>query len=234
MLVPKGRCATLAQRVPRAKRRRCVTFVGLICDSPAMQRVLPQFLVGNAVTFKAREMEALRAACPDNVVLIRQKSAWNNDQLMAKIVQRLAVVLAPYMAAAQPILLFDAAPCHLNGRVLSRGRHVVDCAMLAGRVFRACEAARIWPCVIPPKLTWRLQPLDTHCFLSFKSTLQQIYQRRRATTSHGEVETPLFLQCVYETIRRVMNGRAWRHAFEHNDPTRAGRPAHGCEHSDGY
>ena len=56
-----------------------MTFVALVCDVPEVQRVLPQIIIGNFHTLRASDMAALRAKLPGNVVLLRQRSAWNNN-----------------------------------------------------------------------------------------------------------------------------------------------------------
>ena len=130
-----------------------MTHVGVICDRPDLQPLMPQFIIGNERTFLVRSIAALRAACPGNIMLVRQNSAWNNDVLCATIVRRLAAVLAPYTATVQPILFLDAVRLHTTPRVL-----------------RACATAGIWPIVVPALMTWLLQPLDTDAFLPFSSS----------------------------------------------------------------
>jgi hypothetical protein len=151
------------QRVGRGKRRCYMTHVGVICDRPDLQPLMPQFIIGNERIFLARSIAALRAACPGNIILVRQKSAWNNDVLCATVVRRLAAVLAPHTATVQPILFLDAVRLHTTPRVL-----------------RACATAGIWPIVVPALMTWLLQPLDTDAFLPFKQRLRELYQSARA------------------------------------------------------
>ena len=115
VFVSRGRHKTIAQRVPRAKRRKNLTLAATICDCPILQPTLPQFLIGNRATFKAREIHALRLACPANVVLLRSKSAWNNEETMIDIIGALRNALDPHMDRVQPILILDAAAIHLGG-----------------------------------------------------------------------------------------------------------------------
>ena len=91
---------------------------------------------------------------------------------------------------------------------------LLDFLIVAVRLLRACKAAGIWIVVVPPRLTWRLQPLDTHCFLPFKAMLQQLYQQARARTTSENLDIASFLQCMFEAIRRVLLARQWRHAFD--------------------
>jgi hypothetical protein len=187
----------LRQNVPRAARRCCLTHVALICDSETVQPRLPQFIIGNCTAFRVREMNALRAACAPNVVLVRQKSAWNNETLCAQIVRRLALALASCAVGWQPILVMDAAKLHLT-----RG------------VFAACSRAHIWPLIVPPKLTSLLQPLDTHAFMSYKHALQEAYQVEQATGCCCVLPIAALLRCVCESIRATLEGRCWASAFD--------------------
>ena len=185
------------QRIGRRKRRCYLTHVALICDRPDIQPLLPQTIIGNEHTFLSRSMAALRASCPRNVFIVRQKSAWNNEVLCATIVRRLARVLVPYIATVQPILFLDAVRLHTTRRVLA-----------------ACAAAGIWAIVVPAKTTLFLQPLDTDAFLPFEMRLKELYQDARSRSVDGELGVEPFLQCVYGAIRGVLQGRRWANAFE--------------------
>ena len=79
-----------------------MTHVAIICDDPALQPLLPQFVIGNCAVFLQREWRALQASCPSNVVLVRQKSAWNNTKLFCEILRQPGVVLRPFLCSVQP------------------------------------------------------------------------------------------------------------------------------------
>ena len=170
----RGRCEP-TQKVSQGKRRCCLTHVGLVCDRSDIQPLLPQVLVGTEATFKASEMSRLVAASPPNVHLVRQRSAWNNAALMKRIIKLLAKALQPFLGSLQPILLLDAVRVHLVASVLG-----------------ACVAAGIWPIVVPARMTWLLQPLDTHCFWSYKLALKKAYQDRRALVVDGRLSVMFF------------------------------------------
>ena len=189
--------AAPAQWANRSKRRRCLSHVAFICDRPELQPVMPQVLIGNCATLLRRDWAALLAGCPPNVFLVRQKSSWNNSALCARLVRLLAAALAPYAATVQPVLFMDAYRVHYHRLVLS-----------------ACCAAGVWPVMIPAKMTWLLQPCDTHAFLAYKLRLRESYQRHRAESADGQIGVRDFLPCIYEAIRLVLQGRRWDHAFD--------------------
>ena len=186
-----------AQKVSRSMRRTCVTHVAFVCDRPDIQPLLPQVVVGNERTFPATAFAGLQGSAPRNVHLVRQKSAWNNSALLASLIKALAAVLAPYLDELQPIFLMDACKVHI-----------------AQAVLQACWAGKLWPILVPARLTWLLQPCDTHAFLRYKEVLKAEYQAARASTSDGQLNVGQFLGALYATIRSTLQGRRWALAFD--------------------
>ena len=185
------------QKANLALKRACITHIAFICDRPDLQPLLPQVLVGNCHTFQAGQWATLLGTCPANVYLVRQKSSWNNAELFVRVIGVLAGILQPHMGELQPVLLMDACRVHLHNAVL-----------------RACDRHSLWALAIPAKLTWLLQPCDTHAFLAYKRFLKESYQRHRAATATGQLSVAEFLPVVYETIRQKLQGLRWAKAFE--------------------
>lgn len=185
------------QHVSHGVRRRFLTHVALVCDDPLIQQVLPQFVIGNAHTIPARLIGTLRSRCPPNFHLLRERSAWVNIRIICQIVRALAAALAPHSAAVQPILCFDACKAHV-----------------ASPVFTACAAAKLWPLVVPARMTWLLQPLDTHVFSVYKASLHKEFQATRVRQVDGRVGLGDLLTCVYVATHQVLEARPWSRAFE--------------------
>ena len=184
------------QRVPAGKQRCCLTHVAFICDRSDLQQLLPQVIIGNERTFTAEGFAALQALCPANVILVRQKSAWNNGVLCGTIIKWLGDALRPHIDAVQPVLLLDAVRLHWAPAVLT-----------------ACRASGVWPVLVPAKTTWLLQPLDTHAFQPYKAHLREAYQKARAAHQSADLPIEQFLPCVYETIQNILEGKKWAAAF---------------------
>ena len=203
--VREARAEEPVQRVNLRHKRTCLTHVGLMCDRPDAQPYLPQVLIGNEATFRADEMGALRAACPANVHLVRQKSAWNNVETMKLVLRSLSAALRAYhqdhwhppMLRLQPVLTMDAALIHIHPSVV-----------------RSCYALGLWPIVVPARLTWLLQPLDTHAFQKYKQHFRALCQQARLETADSRLSTSQFLETFFATIRRVLQGRRWALAFD--------------------
>ena len=193
----------LMQHVPFAKRRCYVSYVSIVCDRADIQPLLPQFLVANERTLLRREVDALVRAAPANVVLWRRRSAWSTAQLTARIVGSLSNALRALRARlpdAQPVLIFDAAKIHLHALVL-----------------RACKAAGIWVLVVPPRMTFVLQPLDAHVFARFKGAILVAYQEARLknAATRGDICITEWFDCIFSAIAKVINARGWAAAFDH-------------------
>ena len=187
----------VGQRVPRQKRRSYITHVAVVCDQSDVQPVLPQFIVGNERTFRVQDMPALRRACPPNVVLVRQHSAWNNNMLCARIIRRIGASLAMFATRCQPVLLLDASRIHC-----------------AREVINACNQAGIWVVFIPAMLTWLLQPLDTHAFQAYKARLRFEYRRVRCDRVGQDLTIVEFIVCVCVAVRMVVQDTRWKVAFD--------------------
>ena len=173
--------------------------MALVCDHTEVQPRLRHTIIGNEGTFLVKSLASLKGAAPPNVHLLRQKSAWNNGSTMAAIIRRLGEDLRPFADAFQAVLLMDAIRLHTTKEVLD-----------------ACRAAKVWPLLVPAKLTWLLQPLDTDAFGPYKRHLRKAFQSARAVCAGGDLTMQEFLPCVYGAVRHVLQGTSWAHTFEQN------------------
>ena len=159
---------------------------------------MPQVIFVGAKSITLTEWKEVTENLPRNVYVKRMPKGWNNTQQHCVIIRILGLILQPFLATMQPILSFDAAPLHLNPDVL-----------------RAMTLAGIWYLVIPARLTWMLQPLDTHAFVLYKNWL-----RRRFTDAAGSGDERSLmrrmLDLVIGAIRYVLQGHKWQKAFEQN------------------
>ena len=167
-----------------------MTLVAMICDVPHIQPYLPQVLICNERTIPTKKMAAIRARLPKNVHLLRQRSAWNNIDLMIWIIRLLGVALSPFMADYAPWLLLDAAKIHIHERVL-----------------HACRRAGLLPGLVPAVMTFLLQPLDIRGFLPLKVQVQKEYQACRIRAAGGVVPVEDWLMCVCSAIQYVLQTR---------------------------
>lgn len=203
----------VAQHKPKAHRRKCISLITTISDDPDVQQRIPSFIIGNFHTFLKKEMAALCEAAGDRVQLIRkhraccffvvfvrvgrQSSAWNNGSTFAHVVETLAKAIAP-RENEQLILIMDSLPVHI-----------------APSAIRSLVKHRIWPVIIPPLCTSRLQIPDTHVFSPLKSEL-----RDRCDEMRGKLKGGMSMQAYLEAVRMALDSvvyaRAWGDAFVQN------------------
>ena len=184
------------QQATLAQRRAYLSHVGVACNQPHLQRLLPQFIVGNERLLPARAMVRLEAAAPAYVRLVRQQSSWINSQLFASILRDIVKALQPYLDTYQIIFIFDAAPTHITAHV-----------------FRQCGRLGAWPMLVAANMTWCLQVLDTHAFSRYKRCVEGAYQDALAI---GAVGIDEFFECVYGAIEEVIQSVPWQGAFLDN------------------
>ena len=75
VFISKAERRRVAQRVSHARKRTFLTHVGIICDSPTVQPLLPQVIIGSERTFSDAQLAALWEACAPNVFLERGHTA---------------------------------------------------------------------------------------------------------------------------------------------------------------
>ena len=188
--VPMGRRASLAAC------RSCVTHVAAICNKTTFQQLLPQVvLVGENQVTEGR-LATLRSAAPERCHIWRYKTGWMTAAIMVEYVRLLGRSLKDFQSSHRFILYFDALRAHIHPNVL-----------------RAASRAGLWVCVIPGKLTWALQPCDTHLFASYKRILGQEVQRRSGMTAAGELSWELVLGAVWHIVRVLIDAKDWSHSF---------------------
>ena len=184
------------QKATRREMRACVTHVAVIASAPAVQQLLPQDVLGNCSVLLARDITALKDELPPNVNLVRGKSGWTNAPYLCKLMPRIAAAVRRAGEHYWPVLLMDCARQHLHVSVL-----------------RAAARCHIRLVFIPAKLTWLLQPCDTHVFMKYKRELRAQYQDGRAAAEDGRVTVRMWLRMIVRTIIKVMESTDWQAAF---------------------
>ena len=195
----RSRRRKLVQNVGLGKQRAGFTHIALICDDVSLQPRLPQILLGNERLFPAATIEALRGTLPPNNHLWRRKSGWVTKALMLDILKELCTALGALTATHQVVLLLDTAGVHICPKFL-----------------RAASRKGIMVQYIPAKLTWLLQPLDTHVFARFKQYLVQEYRESLLQGGTHASELTARVNAVAQACRKILQAHAWAYAFDAN------------------
>ena len=189
------------QKASRTAIRCFFTHVAIICNDSAIQPLLPQVLFIAANHLPWQLWSAIQASLPKNVFVRRQKSGWSNMEQHQIILRVLKLALGPVLPGRQPILSFDCAPIHLHPDVIA----------LLGEL-------DIWWYLIPKKLTWLLQPCDTHAFAKYKRYIRRLWMDKLASSS-GRRNVYEIVQIVVGAIRHVLQGIKWNYVFQENGLT---------------
>ena len=193
------KCTKVLQNVSLGKRRSGFTHVAMICDDTSLQPRLPQILLGNESIFPVAQLESMRPSLPPNIRLWRRNSGWVTAELMRDIVRELSGALGELTATRTVVLLLDTASVHGCPRFINMAaRHKIAVQF------------------IPAKLTWLLQPLDTHAFARFKLHSVHQYRQQLLRSARGQSELTAVLESVISAIRHVLQGVVWAKAFDGN------------------
>ena len=131
--------------------RACLTHVAIIASRPDVQRMLPQELLGNQRVLLARDTREVQPHMPSNVRIIRGKCGWTNVAYVRGLMHRIAPAVRRVGDHLVPVLLMDCARQRIHRSV-----------------FAAAARQGVRVVLIPAKLTWLLQPRDTHVFQRYK------------------------------------------------------------------
>ena len=138
-------------RVNRKARETNTTFIGFIADNAEINAVLPNVLRGNNSQLKVTDWQAYLNAADNAYEIVREESGWIDTGKWSRVITKLGRILQPFQDRFEFIVLWDAHKAHVHWR------HFV----LAGRY-------KMRLVVVPARLTWLMQPLDTHAFGLFK------------------------------------------------------------------
>ena len=186
---------------PAGRQQQLAAFshVAFLCDNTQIQAALPQIFIGNEHVLPAHIQQRVLPQLHRNVKLWRRKSAWVDGAVLMEILVLLSESLAPFREGFQPLLLWDAAKAHLRPDVLR----------CAGRL-------GLWVIIVPAKITWLLQPADTHCFARYKAFLRQKYLESSAAAIDGRVGKEEIILTMNAAVRAVFQKVRWRESFNGN------------------
>jgi hypothetical protein len=173
-----------------------VSYVAMVTHDTAIQPLLPQVLLGNEHRFTQTLLKAIKPEIPPNIVLLRQKSAWNCHSTMRAILSLLAKALGKHLTERYVILILDVHSTHIHASIFAHARRL-----------------GIRLVYIPAKLTYLLQPCDTHVFSQLKHALREAWRNARSN-SEAAISATAWLLLIFRCIRIVLQGKPWLHAFQ--------------------
>lgn len=201
LLVSKARqakrtAAGLARDVPRSKLRGSISHLAMLCDDADAQKMLPQYILMGQASLSAAAFSDVRAAMPPHIRLVRKENAWMTSKMMLRVLRDLAKTLRDH---------------HVNKTVVIYGD--VFRAHITREVWRLCAALHFRMACIPAKLTFALQPCDTHLFARYKHYLGKLCEDTVLRGTASCVTVPELLSNVALTISAIMLENDWAKAF---------------------
>ena len=185
------------QQVTHSDDRAHISFLAFLTHFSDIQPKLPQIFLASEKLVSKKLLQELSSHIPENYHFIRGKSSWNSHKMMRKAICLLAKSLEPYMATHQVILVLDVARCHFHQSISA-----------------LATAKGIRLLYVPSKLTWLLQPADTHCFSRLKAKLKKKWVELRSQSSTGMISHKDWLCAVLSLMSPLLNGVKWASAFK--------------------
>ena len=182
-----------------SQRRSYVSYLACVADDRTVQTKLPQVILGNKHQFTLNFLRSVAGTLPPNIQLWRQTSSWNSHSTMRKWLSLLAKSLGKLTSERYVVLLLDVHPSHIHNSIFLHARR--------------CGIRIVY---IPAKMTWLLQPCDTHVFARLKLALRLSWQDQKSRSPDGEVSTEAWMRLVCNSIVSVVSKGDWHRAFLRN------------------
>lgn len=194
-------CPTATPAPPVTNR---TTLMATVCSRDDWQPLIPQIRLPRCKPGKLaprKERAALhRAGAPLQV--------WHGTRGVATtgIIRRWMTCIRGAVDRQQPgtaiILILDCCPAHLSRIVLNHAARL-----------------HIRLVIIPARLTWLLQPLDTHVFAQLKNDIRSRLARICIARDSGHVSTADAISTHGESIADVVSGRPWSASMKRTGAT---------------
>lgn len=197
--LPRGHAgARLFERIGRQESHGHATLVACLSSISGLQHRMPHFLLAKDATLSAAEKARLRALEPP-LLWLEGTNGWMTTTLLCRVLTHVRRVVQAAAPHHEIVVLLDSAPMHAHPAVLAHAARL-----------------RVHLLFVPSKMTWLLQPLDTHVFSALKHCLHVLQLEQRATSVDGRLPKDAWVQLVAVAVRRVLLERQWGSAFADN------------------
>lgn len=165
-----------------------------VCSDNAVQQVLPQIRLPSSKHGRCPSKRALDTYADAGVPVItwHGSAGWVTAQILQWYLLKLAAAVRSVRPDAAILLVWDCCPVHLSARVLQTARR-----------------CRINIVFVPGRMTWALQPLDTHVFAVLKQTIRKKEFAAKAETRCNRLPCGLRVRLHGAAIREVLVQRSW-------------------------
>ena len=193
----KRSAKSLTRNVTKGQLLGTFTHVAMICDDAELQPHLPQFLFINQTQISQADFESIQGEWLPNVHAHRVANPWMTNDKMKVVLKGLADAVSAHSKNRRVVLCSDAHKTHI-----------------ATSTWQSAAAHNFFYFIVPPKLTWALQPCDTHLFAMFKNMLSTTCQKLAIQNGRRRWDITLLMKALNTSIGDVLNKRSWRKAFD--------------------
>lgn len=193
----KRSAKSLTHNVTKGQLLGTFTHVAMICDDEELQPHLPQFLFINRKQISQADFDSMQSEWLPNVHAQRVENPWMTNEKMKVVLKGLANAVAGHSDKRRVVLCADAHKTHI-----------------ATSTWQSAAAHHFFFFIVPPKLTWALQPCDTHLFAMLKDKLTTSCQQLAIANGRRRWDIILLLRALNSCIGDVLNKRSWRKAFD--------------------
>ena len=203
--VKEGRHGTVIARnrqhaldnVDRADQRyfsRC-TLLAAIADDLPTQAALPQVFLPRQAAAASPSRATLRAVEDAGA----PAECWHGSGgfMSAPLLRQYLTKLRAAVRSVRPgwkvVVAMDAANAHTNLKVLRHARRLGMHVLF-----------------VPARMTWMLQPLDTHVFAVLKRRMRQLVMEQRMAAARGRITAAAVLRCAAIAAKQVLSSGDWR------------------------
>ena len=158
--------------------------------------VVDEVLIVSKQLVSSELMVQILATKPANVEIMLGKGSWMTADIMTEVIRLLAAALSDCLGRRPVFLTADCFRAHMTVSV-----------------WEACVAYGIYYSLIPSKLTWALQPCDTHVFQAEKKRLRWLCEQKMMESPGGFLSKLALFSALFQTISTVLCGRPWGRAF---------------------
>ncbi len=190
--------AGLYERIARRDSHGHVTLVGAVASDPALQSHLPQLVLARDGTLSVAERTRLRALRAP-LQWLEGTDGWVTGANFPRVLTLLRRAILAQRPGSQVVVVCDSA-----------AQHVCDAAVLHA------QRLRIHLVCIPGRVTWLLQPLDTHVFALLKRRLHTTQLVERAASATGVLGPTRWIHILEAVVTDVLVRGDWSRAMHAN------------------
>lgn len=175
------------------------TLLASVCDSAALQPLLPQVILPK-YTKRASPPQRLLdsyASTGEPIEWWHMTDGYATTPLIKKWATRVRSIVHSFNPDAWILLIWDCSQAHLNADIVSFMRRL-----------------GILLVMIPAKLTWLVQVCDVFVFHELKTRLRMHKSFVRMRHAQGMLQAGDWISCCGSAVRDMLVNRSWEDAFD--------------------